>query len=289
MSRALAAVLMVQLLFGIWPVAGAAAMGQVPPFAIIGYRVFLGAPLLFVLVVSTRPVWPQGRDWLWLAFLGFTGITANQLLFIKGLQHAGPIIGTLFSVVIPANTILIAFLFGREQPKLRQVLGVAVTFVGILLLVRIEDLDMADGLVVGAGYFVANTGSYGLYLVLGKPVFQRLGAMPALSWVFVFGMLWAVPFVAPAVTEVAWLELSSATWIALVYILLGATLGTYFLNAYALKTLKSSMVSIFVMLQPLVGIVAAYLVFGDVPTLRTMASGAVILGGTALAVWPRRV
>ncbi len=65
--------------------------------------------------------------------------------------------------------------------------------------------------------------------------------------------------------------------------LFGATIGTYFLNGIALKSLDSSVVAIFIALQPLVGVAAAVVMLGEIPTLRTVFSGVVILVGTYVA------
>ncbi len=282
-SQALVAAVVVQILFGVWPVAGAAAMGEVPPFAVVGFRLFVGAPLMFVLVHLVRRPWPKGKDWLMLFLMGASGIAANQLLFIEGLFRAGPINATIFAVAIPASTLAVALILRRETATPRKILGVVVTVLGVLVLVRAERLDLSDDKVIGCLFFVANTTCYSIYLVLGKPVFERLGALTAVAWIFVFGAVCALPFTLQPSLQLSWTELSGPTWGALIYILIGATIGTYFLNAIALKHLDSSIVAIFVTLQPLVGVAAAVVMLNEYPTPRTLVSGVVILLGTLLA------
>ena len=46
MLRVHAALVLVQILFGLWPVAGSAVMQHMSPAALIGFRLMLGAPLL---------------------------------------------------------------------------------------------------------------------------------------------------------------------------------------------------------------------------------------------------
>ena len=50
--HALAALVFVQLLFGLWPVVGALAMREITPLLLIGVRLLVSGPLLFAL---TRP------------------------------------------------------------------------------------------------------------------------------------------------------------------------------------------------------------------------------------------
>ena len=286
MSSVYAALVAVQVLFGLWPVAGTVALGEISPAALIGFRTLVGGPILFLLVRGARS-WPTRRDALALAGLALFGIAGNQLLYAEGLERAGPINAVVMIVIVPALTLLFGVLLGWERPGRRRQLGVMITMVGVLVLVRAERLDLSSETLIGNLFFLGNTASYALYLVLAKPVVARVGALATVGWIFVFGALEALPWTGPAVLATDWTALSIGAYAALAFILIGPTIGTYFLNAYALKHVDASVVAIFIGLQPILGTVGAWVVLGQTPTARMVIAAGVIIAGVLLASMTR--
>ncbi|MEO1334685.1 MAG: DMT family transporter, partial [Myxococcota bacterium] len=137
-----AALVAVQILFGIWPIAGALALDEVSPPALIGFRTLVGGPLLFLLL-SSHQRWPSRRDLLTLAALSMLGIVGNQLMYAEGLKRAGPINAVILVVIVPASTLLIGVLLGRERASVRRIAGIILTMWGVLVLVRAERFDLS--------------------------------------------------------------------------------------------------------------------------------------------------
>ena len=251
--------------------------------ALVGFRMFLGAPILAVLAgVFSRPL-PSRRDLLALAGLGFLGIAANQICFAEGLFLAGPVNTVILSVIIPVTTLIIATVFRRERPRPTQVAGIIVAFVGAAVLVRAERLDFSNALTAGSLLLLCNASFYSAYMVFSRPLIARLGALPVVAWTFIFGAIEALPLTVPAALDVAWASLPAWVWGSLAFIVVGPTVLGYWVNAFALKTLTASVVAVYVLLQPAIGSVAAW-AFLDTPiTARTLIAGAIIFAGVALA------
>lgn len=280
MSSTYGALLLVQILFGLWPVAASGVMAEVSPLALVGFRTLLGAPLMFALIAGARRPQPLGAL-LRLAGLGLLGVTANQILYIQGLSLAGPINASILVTTIPIATLIAAMLFRQEDLRPNRVLGVGLAMFGVWILVGAEQLELG-GRFLGSLLILGNTTSYGLYLVFARRVVAEVGALTAVAWVFGFGALFALPFTGGPVLETSWMALSPSTWLGLVFILLGPTVGTYFLNAYALKRADSSVVAVFIGLQPLIGGLAAWFAFGERMSLRGFVAAALIVLGVAL-------
>jgi len=279
---------LVQILFGLWPVAGAAVLELMEPPALIGFRLMLGAPLLALVANLFFEKPPPRSDLVRLAVLGGLGISINQLLFAEGLARAGPINASLSILLLPAITLVIAVIARLERPRPIQLAGVAIAFAGAALLLRIERFDFGDRIVVGNLMLIANITAYAIYIVGARPVVTRLGTLRTMAWVFVFGALEAAPLTLPAMSRVRWLSLPAWALGSLAFILIGATLATYLLNAYALKRLESSKVAIYVYVQPIVASIAGWIFLGVLPTVRTLVAGAVIVVGVALSTdWVR--
>src|SRR5690606_9318311 len=116
MRRVHLALITVQVLFGLWPVAGSAVLGVLSPQALIGFRLFLGAPCLLLVARLSAARGPRvtRADLPTLFGLAILGITANQILFVEGLKRAGPINASVLLLIIPAVTLLVATVLGRE-------------------------------------------------------------------------------------------------------------------------------------------------------------------------------
>lgn len=283
--RVHAALLAVQLLFGLHPVAGAVALRQLSPSAIIGVRTLLGAPLLLLLarLWGQGTGWPTRRELFALAGLGLLGVTVNQLLFTEGLHRAGPVNAAVLVVTIPVLTLLVAILLGRESLSLGRVFGVSLALIGAAIVTRLERFDFSSQVAIGDLMLLGNSLSYATYLVLARPLMAKLGAAWCVAWVFVFGAIGALPLTGPALLAAPWAELSWQVLLALAFILLGPTLGAYGLNAYALRTAEASVVAVYVALQPFVGALAAWVLLGTQIDARTAIAGAVIVTGVLVA------
>lgn len=258
-------------------------MEHISPAALIGFRLMLGAPLLALAAGLPWQKPPSWADLARLAGLGALGISINQLLFAEGLLRAGPINASLSILLMPALTLVLTALLRVERPGPARLVGVALSFVGAALLLRVERFDLGDRATVGNLMLLTNVSAYSFYIVLARPVLTRLGSLRTMAWVFVFGAIEAAPLTLPAAAKVSWLGLPPAIHASLAFILLGATLATYLLNAYALVRVESSVVAVYVYAQPLIATLAVWLWRRQVPTLRTLVAGIVIVIGVALS------
>ncbi|MEL6183089.1 MAG: DMT family transporter [Myxococcota bacterium] len=287
MASTYGALVLVQVFFGLWPVAAAGVFDEVSPPALIGFRTLVGAPLMMAMIPGAWRLWPPSVL-LRFAGLGLLGVGANQLLYVYGLERAGPVNAAILVTFIPIVTLIAAVAFGKERWQTHRVAGVLLAVVGVGTLVGAERFEL-DGAFLGSLLILANMTSYGIYLVLARETVARFGALTTVAWVFVFGALEALPFTAGPVLSTPWTSLSAATWGKLAFILVGPTFGTYFLNAYALRRADSSVVAVFIGLQPIVGGIGAWWAFGETMSPRAAFSAVLIVTGVVItAAWERR-
>jgi drug/metabolite transporter (DMT)-like permease len=278
------ALIAVQVLFGLWPVAGSAVMTRVSPAAVVGFRTLLAAPILFAgaAAAGSRPWRVSARDLGALAILAVLGVSANQLLYAEGLHRAGAVNAAVLVGMMPALTLLFAILLRAERATRTHLIGVGLALIGAAAIVRVDRFEL-DRALSGDLLLVANTSCYALYLVLARRLVARVGAFPVAAWVFVLGALGALPWTGPAIAATPWQDLPRWAYGSLAFILLGPTVLTYFLNAYALRRADSSLVGVYTSLQPVIGAGAARLVLGQEITARTAIAGSVILIGVIVS------
>ena len=285
--RALVALAAAQIVFGIWPVIGKLVLPYLPARALVGTRIGLSGPLLFL---ATRP-WRAGmsrREVFSCAWLALLGVVANQALFIEGLSRSTPINAAVLGCLIPCYTLLIAVLMRQEAFNARRMLGVVLALLGALWLVGAERLDFGVDRLWGNLALCANTLLYSFYLVLSRPLVAKHGPLAVTGWTFGWSALEVLPYSVPAMLVIDWSALPGGVWAGVAYIVLGASVAAYLLNAYALRIVSASTVAVFVYLQPLVTGVAAGRVLGVRPGWQVLTAAALIFSGVAVTAWRRR-
>ena len=99
--------------------------------------------------------------------------------------------------------------------------------------------------------------------------------LTVVTWTFVFGTLGVLPFGAWPLIHAA-PTLSPKVWGYVAYIVVSPTVGTYFLNMYALRRAPASLVAIYIYVQPIVGALMAAARLDERPAADTYVGGAFI-------------
>ena len=293
--RVTAVLLAVQLAFASLAIVGKVTLGAVPWPAMMAART-LGALFVFVVaaLVLREPMLPPPGLRLRAVVLGFLGVFANQSAYLAGLRRTSAINATVLLATIPLFTALVSVLSGREPWRPRFAAGSLVALAGLMVVVRVERLTVAPEHLTGDALVVLNSMVYGLYLALARDIVLKHGALALVRWVFAGGALFAVPVGLPTlITSMP--TFSPRVAGALAYVVVVPTAFAYAANAWALQRVPSSVVSVFVYLQP---ILAAALALSIGPplarwlhvvipaeglTLRTVAGAATVLVGVAIA------
>ncbi len=115
----------------------------------------------------------------------------------------------------------------------------------------------APNIPLGNFFFIINAFSYGLYLILVKPLTAKYHPFTLMKWLFLFAIIINFPITISEFREVEWTSLPfEAIW-KMGFVVLGTTFATYLLNIFALKELSASTISAFIYLQPLIAIIFA--------------------------------
>jgi len=260
---ALLAALSANLIYGInYVVAKGIMPDYLQPRAIIFLRV-AGAALIFWLISLLMPVEKTKRsDLLRIAFASAFGVAINQIMFFEGLNLSTPINVSIIMVGVPIAVLIFSRILRGEKLHWIKVLGIVLGTVGsALLILRGGKIDATGNTMIGNLLIVINASSYGLYLVLIKPLIMRYSAINIMRWVFLFGFIWVAPFTIPIAIQSDWQAIPSNIWFAIAYVLFFTTVIAYFLNNFSLKRISPATNSAFIYLQPLFASIIA-LAFG---------------------------
>lgn len=254
--------------------------GYIPPFAFILCRV-LGAVIFFwgcsALFPNNRL---QAKDIGRLILCGMFGVACNQLCFFEGLDNTVPINASVIMTVNPILVLIISFFVLRERITIRKSIGIAVGLAGAVTMLMfkgdsITTLQFGSDTVYGDLLILVNATSYGIYLVIVKPLMSRYHPVQVVKWVFTFGTLFVLPFGLPQIGEVMWETFDAVIWWEFAFVVIGVTCFAYLFNIYALKHVNPTVVSTYIYLQPVLASIFAIMMQTD--TLTAIKVGAAML------------
>jgi drug/metabolite transporter (DMT)-like permease len=278
--RVHAVLLFIQVVFSTLPVATKLILPVIEPLAISTLRIF-GAALAFAAVkwLRTAERVTSRRDLLALAGLALIGVVLNQVLFLLGV-HANILI-----TIIPVFTLAVALALGRERLSGAKLGGIVLAGSGALYLIAGRHGGSGGATALGDALVATNAFFYACYLVLSKDLLRRYGPITVVTYVFLFGALLVAPVGVPALLRTDVSAIGARDWLTLGYIVALPSFLAYLLSIWALRRTTSSLVAMYVYVQPLVTAVSAPLVLDERVTPRAGLAAALIFAGLALATW----
>jgi len=245
------------LIYGInYTVAKGVMPDYLSPFVFIGIRVVGATALFWILAAIQRDAERIDRkDLPYLAMLGVFGIAVNQLFFFKGLNLTTPINASIIMTTNPILVLLLSALIQKERITLLKTIGIFLAGTGALLLLTQEQTSeialFNENYLRGNAFVLINAASYGLYLVLVKKMMNKYHPMTVIRWVFLFGLIYVIPFGASGVGAIDWREIPGHIWASIAFVVFGTTFLAYLFNAYGIAKLKPEVVSTYIYFQPI--------------------------------------
>lgn len=211
------------------------------------------------------------KDYLRLAICGLFGVSMNQTFFLWGLSETSPLNASVLMITVPIFVFLLAWALKQESITLQKLIGLVVSAGGAVGLTLVGASSAADteSSVLGDLLITLNACSYGLYLVLVRPLILRYNAFTITKWIFIFGSIPNITVSLFFFSPTHFVGISESAIFGIVFLILAATIGAYFLNAWAMKALPSSSVGIYIYVQPVfVALLSALLAHGGLTLLK---------------------
>jgi|TARA_Y100000385_G_scaffold138937_1_gene144330 drug/metabolite transporter (DMT)-like permease len=225
----------------------------------------------------------KANDLLKLAICGLFGVAINQMLFFEGLNLTTPINAAVIMVSNPILVLLFGVFFATEGFSTKKGIGVALGAIGALTLITNGgQLSLNNEHFWGNIMVFLNASSYAVYLVLVKPLMKKYKPITVISWVFLFGIIFVIPFGWSDFQAIQWSAMPSTILWSVVFVVVGTTFLAYLFNIYGLKTLNPSTVSTYIYLQPVLASIVAIIASSDELNLIKVISAILIFLGVYL-------
>jgi drug/metabolite transporter (DMT)-like permease len=218
-------------------------------------------------------------DMFRLLLCGIFGVAANQLAFFKGLSMTTPINASIIMTINPIIVVTLAYFAKMEKITPQKIIGILIAGISVYFFLTKDGASFNDNHFLGDFLILINASSYGIYLVLAKPLMIKYNPMTVVKWMFFFGSLIVIPFGWNELMAVEWSTFPINIWVIVLYVVLGVTVLAYFLNAWGLQYVDSSVVSIYIYLQPILATIVATLLGSDALTWADTGYAVLIMSG----------
>jgi len=261
----------------------------ISPSATILMRV-LGASILFwILVGGKKLVLADRKEKIILLLSAIFGVVVNQLLFFEGLAQTTPINASLIMTTTPLLVLVVSAISGGEKFTFLKVLGVALGLLGAAMLISSKTVSdstlpfaLAFDFNLGDLFILLNAASYAIYLVIAKPLLKKYSSLSISKWLFTLALPFVLPFGFSDLGTTNFAEMPPMIYVGLGYIVLFTTFFAYLLNAWALRSVSSSVVGIYIYLQPVLATFIAVALDKDSLTVTKLIWAACIFLGVFL-------
>lgn len=224
------------------------------------------------------------EDRMRLFLCGIFGVVVNQLLFFKGLSITSPINASIMMVCTPILVVIMGYFAMTEKFSAWRVTGIFTGLAGAVFLI----LNPVQGKQLGYAnwgdlFILLNACSWGLYLIIVKPLMQKYHTITVIKWVFLTGFIGVFPFGYNELMAVDWNLMPEKIYREVFFVVFATTYLAYILNTYSLKNLSSSVAGTYIYAQPLLTALFAVMLGKDHIDFVKIIAAVLIFSGVYMA------
>lgn len=284
--RAYALLMLTALFWGGNAVAGKLAVGHISPMVLTSGRWLLAFAVMATIGWRRfQADWPLVRDnWVLLSLLGVFGFTVFNVAFYIAFYYTTAINVSVEQAGMPMLIFLLNFLLFRKAATWAQIVGLAMSVIGILLTAthgepaRLLELDLNAGdaimlvaCLVYAGYAVA---------LRFKPPIHWQTMMIALTG---SAFLISIPFTIAEHLHGSIIWPDTRGWLILLYVVIGPSLLAQIFFIRGVELIGANRAGLFINMVPITGTLLSILILREQFHLYHAIALALVFGGIWLA------
>lgn len=195
----------------------------------------------------------ERKDFLSLFLASVIMISANQGLFIIGIEYTSPIDTSVMCTMTPVFTLLLAAIFIGNPLTPLKVTGVVLGLSGALLMAFTNDSnEIARNPMLGNTLCILAQICAAAYYVFFLKLINKYPPITIMKWMFLFSALTYIPCVLPFIQPIEWNHFSTSSILSLGYIIIFPTFLAYLIIPFSQRILKPTVIASYAYLQPVV-------------------------------------
>ena len=264
-------------------------LAELPPFLAAGLRFALASGVLAVLALAREVRFPRGRgEHALLLGVGLSGIGASYGIVYWAEQYIPSGLTAVLFATHPFFTLILAHLvLNAERITARKTLGMAIGFLGVLLVFRGDlTFDHPRGATAAAVLLLSP-----LAAATGNVVVKRWGThlhpfqLSILPMGYGATALLVTSLAVEGETRIAW---SAVAIGSVLYLSILGSVVTFVGYYTLLREVPVTTLNLMSYVYPMVAVGLGYLVLGEVLDRFALTGAVMVLVGIAIATWRRR-
>lgn len=255
------------------------------PVLTLGFLRFTLASALFLMLVRARRMdlagpWREARGAIVVA--GLLGVLLNQVGFLWGLKLTLPSHAALLYALTPTAVLLLAWMRGLERPSPRKVAGIALAFLGVVVLFRGRGERLPPSWILGDLLVLVAVLAWAGYTVVSRPLVLRFGAERATALSILTGSALFLPLGLLSLPSFRPLEVPASAWMGALYLGVVASVVMYLLWFHALSLREPSRVAIAANGQPILTALLGWGLLGQPISVQFGVGAVLVISGVLL-------
>ena len=253
-------------------------LADAPPMIIAFYRMFFSALILTpIFLVKYRDKAKLFLDYR-PVIVGFF-LAIHFILWITAFEYTNVANAVIFVAMQPLFTLLLEFLFAKEDLRQGVVLGVILALVGSVI-ISIGDINMlfskiwGDLLALAASVFAAS------YLFIGRSLRKKVDYFSYIYVVYTYAALFLGLFV--LIRGLPFRGYGQINYLYFLGLAVGPTLIGHSVLNYSVRFVPTTIVSLSILGEPIFTTLLAWWILDEGITMITVIGGTFILGGIYL-------
>ena len=271
------------LVWGVNYIVIKAAFEVFTPLSFNAVRFLLAAVAIAAVARVAGARRPAGKQLVRLCALGILGNTFYQLCYIEGMARTRAGNAALIMAAVPVLTAVASHAMGHERLRWRDVAGLALSTAGIAVLVGGSGADVGlRGTLAGDLLMLLAVVFWTAYTVLAKPLVDTLGPTATTAWTMGLGAIPLLLVCTPAALAQRWGDVTPAAWLGAGFSSLGSLVLAYLIWYRGVARLGATRTAFYSNFSPVVTLLAAWPLLGEVPTAWQIVGAGGIFGSLAL-------
>ena len=245
---------------------------DLPSTVIVLGRVFFGSIALFAILTARqqRLLLNRSRDYAYLCVSGVI-LAVHWSTFFQSIQVSNVAVGLIAYATFPVFVTFMEPMMAKQPLRRIDVVIAVIAFAGAVLVV--PSFELENQVTQGFLWGLASSFTFALLSLFNKHNVASYSSLVIALYQDVVATIVLIPFL-----FIGSYAISGGDWLLLVLLGVIFTAGAGSLYIQGLSGVRAQVAGVIASLEPVYGIALALVLLGQVPSLRTLLGGAVILG-----------
>ncbi len=263
-------------------IAGKYTVPYISTFTLTFLRFFYASVILFFIMKRSGVDFTLEKSRIPIfLFTGIVGMFGYHVLFFTALKDTTAINSSIIAATSPMVTTLLSVIFLKNKMAVKQIIGILLSFAGVLLTITGADLEILKHFSFNTGdlLMLAAVTVWAAYGVFSKSKGKGIPPIILTFYSFLICTVILIPFV---LYERPWeflFAIPVSAHLAVLYMSIFPSVIGYLVQQMAIQEIGPSKASIFVNLVPVFSIILAVILLGEALEPIKLITAALIIAG----------